>query len=463
MVRLLKTSIPILLASLLALPSVAQARKCKKKGKKPQVFIQSNTPLRRGPGLNYQVADFLERGRCAPFSEVSVDRQWVLVDLGPKLGWVERTSLSSQSQELVAKAGTGDAPIGSGSRRNFIEATKQVTLMERPSAKAEPKSILPEGTRFLPFAITTDGRWVQVRDERSEIGWVMAKDVRGPGLDGLPQTNEGFDQGVISSRAKQMIEDPDPDPPDIVDVEVPMPPGGDDDGGIHLIAAVYGAALAPVHSMSSNSPNGYRSYDLSSFSGGAAVEVGLTDLGPMALRLGYQFAMLSGISPENNENVAVSGFQHDAQLRIGLPLAAGPLLITPELGYAFGLFDFDAALPGTVAQFVSTTTNVGLGGLRLQFFASASVLLDLEASFLFGVTAEGPQRLGDAGFTMGTIAGAGAQFLVSDLMSIGLRYHVNYRSTPFTGPAPFDNTIGEATLTDLSHGVLLGVGFNAAL
>lgn len=462
MVRLVKTSVPVLMIALLALPSVADARKCKRKGKKPQVFVKPNTPLRRGPGLNYQVADFLERGICAPFSEVSMDRQWILVDLGSKLGWVERTSLSSWSQELVAKAGAGDAPIGSGSRRSFIEATKQVTLMARPSTRAEPKSILPEGTRFLPFAITTDGVWVQVRDERSEIGWVMAKHVRGPGLAGLPKTNEGFDQGVVTKRAEEMLDpEEDPAPPQIV--ETPVPPGGDDDGSIHLTAAAFGAALAPVHSMSSNSDNGYRTYDLSSFSGGAAVEVGLTDLGPIALRLGYQFAMLGGISHENNPNIAVSGFQHDAQLRIGLPLAAGPLLVTPELGYAFGIFDFDTALPGTAAQFISTTTNAGLGGLRLQFFASQSVLIDLEGAFLFGVTAEGPQRLGDAGFTMGTHAGAGIQFLVSELVSVAVRYHVSYRTTPFTGPAPFDSTVTEATLTDLSHGLLLGVGFNTPL
>ncbi len=448
---------PILLFALIAASTaVAKPEQCEKKGNRAQVFVKPNTPLYRGPGLNYPVAGFLERARCVPFSEVSVDRQWVLVDLGDKLGWVERGTLASSSQELIANAGVGDGPIGSGQKRGYVEAVSQVLLMERPAQSGEPKSTMPEGSKMLGLAITKNGRWVQVRDERGQIGWVPTRQLKGPGLDGLPITDDAFKVGVSTNGGGDMDPDADPDPPDVVEAPGPT---FEQSAGVNMVAAVFGAALAPVHSLSTNSPNGYRSYDLSSFSGGAALEVGINDLGPISLRVGYQFAAVAGLSPEANPNRVLSGFQHDAQLRVGLPLAAGPALFTPELGYAFGLFDFDVNLPGTPAQFLSTLSNTGLAGIRMQVFAARSVLLELEASFLFGATSEGPAQLGDAGFTLGTIVSGGAQFLITDLISVVARYHLNYRRTPYKGPATFDSTIGEATLTDLSHGLMLGVAF----
>jgi hypothetical protein len=454
------SAIAILSAVLLATVStnaLAKAQQCEKKGKKQQVFIKPNTPLYRGPGLNYPVAGFLERGKCAPFSEVSMDRQWVLVDLGDKLAWVERGTLSTASQELIASAGGGDAPIGSGQKRSFVEATQQVSLMDRPSQSAEPKSVLPAGTRLLPLMITKNGKWVQVRDERSEIGWVGVTQVKGPGLDDLPIADEMAD-AEPATETKGREEGDGPAPPVVVEEEIaPAAPTGD--GSIGVFAAAFGAALNPVHALSSNSPNGYRTYEVSSFSGGAAVEIGVTDLGPIALRAGYQFAAVTGVSPQDRPNVGVSGFSHEAQLRVGLPLAVGPLLVTPELGYQFGMFDFQPQLPGTPALILSTLSHTGTAGGRFQFFATRSLLLELDAAFVFGATFEGPSRLGEAGFTMGFLGAAGAQILITELISVVVRYHASFRRTPYTGPATFDRSIGEATLTDVSHGALVGVGF----
>jgi uncharacterized protein YgiM (DUF1202 family) len=443
---------------LAAVPAHAkpQSQQCEKKGNKPQIFIKPNTPLYRGPGLNYPVAGFLERGRCAPFTEVSMDRLWVLVDLGDKgLGWVERSTLATQSQELIAKAAGGDgAPIGSGQKRAYVEAKQQVMLMERPAQSGEPKSTLPEGSRLLPLAITKTGKWIQVRDDRSEIGWVMASHVKGENLDSLPVAED-----TLSNRVAGKGEtDEDPDPPVALEEDLP-PPTLAGDGAVHFFAAAFGAALNPIHSLTTNSPNGYRTYDVSAFSGGAAVELGVTDLGPIALRLGYQFVAVTGVSPETNPAVAASGYQHDAQLRVGYPLAAGPLLVTPELGYYFGMFDFDQNLPTTGARFISSMSHLGSAGARFQIFATRSVMLELDGAFLFGGTFESLVRLGNSGFTLGFLGAAGAQFLITDMISVVARYHASYRSTPYTGAA-FDTTISKATLTDVTHGLLLGVAFS---
>jgi hypothetical protein len=461
------SAIAVLSTVLLASAStnaLGKAQQCEKKGNKQQVFIKPNTPLYRGPGINYPVAGFLERGKCAPFSEVSMDRQWVLVDLGEKLAWVERGTLATASQELIAKVGPGDAPIGSGQKRSYVEAKQQVSLMDRPSQSAEPKSVLPAGTRLLPLMITKNGKWVQVRDERSEIGWVGVNQVKGSGLEDLPIADEMADAEPApktkDSPAIEVKEDEGPAPPVVAEEEIEAPPPGPkEDGGIGIFAAAFGAALNPIHSLDSNSPNGYRTYEVSSFSGGAAVEIGVSDLGPIALRAGYQFAAVTGVSPENKPNVGVSGFMHDAQLRVGLPLVVGPLLITPELGYQFGMFDFEPQLPGTPALILSTISHTGTAGGRFQFFATSSLLLELDGAFVFGITSEGPSRLGDAGFTMGFLGAAGAQILITEMISVLVRYHASFRSTPYTGPAQFDRSIGEATLTDVSHGALVGVGF----
>ncbi|MEO1335796.1 MAG: hypothetical protein AAFV29_09125, partial [Myxococcota bacterium] len=157
-----------LVAATVAAAAPAAAAPCKGRN----VVIRKKTPVRRGPGLNYAVASFLDKMTCAPFSEVSIDEQWVLVEVDRGFGWVPIKRLSKPSQKRLARVGNTSGPVGSGQRRNLAQVLRQSVLLERPGSGGAVRRILPENVRLLPLAVTRDGTWVQARDERGDVGWV---------------------------------------------------------------------------------------------------------------------------------------------------------------------------------------------------------------------------------------------------------------------------------------------------
>lgn len=448
----------------------AVAKGCKRLGRRPQVFIKGKSAVRRGPGLNYPVSTFLSKGRCAPFTEVSIDREWVLVDVKSVLGWVPRSKLSSASQKTIAKAGAGDsAPVGSGQERGFVEAVTQIQVKRQPTKDAPPKALLPEGTKFLPLARSADSEWIEVRDERGDVGWVRREQLKGEALKDLPiftgdtdptkgtgNIGGGFRSGGGGAAS--------PSPGGFsLGISAPGPTRSADT--VTFITQVYGAALIPVHSLVSDSVQNVHSYDLTAFAAGGGIEVQVTDIGPVSVRAAYQLGVLSNLKAEDNEVNALSGMQHDAQIRIGLSLGLDSLLITPELGYHFGLFDFAQELPTPEGQprrrFISSQSHMGMAGVKLDYFVSSSFALEADGAVMLGGTIEGPElvRLGTPGLTVGGVAGIGGQLIVGDSVGIFFRYSANYRKTGFEGPAALDPSITQSTLTDFSHGLLVGAMF----
>ena len=467
MVRLFSVLIALLFV---AAPGYADAARCKNKGGRPQVFIRGKTPLRRGPGLNYGVASFLEKGRCAPYSEVSIDQQWVLIEVGGAFGWVPFGRLNKASRKRLAKAGS-TGPVGSGQARGTARVFRQSVLLERPDPGAPVRRVLPENLRVLPLALTREGLWVQIRDERGDIGWVATQDLVGDTLARLPRTETrgGADvrapaSGVQSGRRMALSRGSSSESF-----------GGEEAGAVVAESSVlvnddsrwrfalFGAALNPIHSLDSNGVNGLRRYDLAAFSPGTAVEIEARNLGPIDLRLGYTIAFLSGVEADNIPDTGqASGMQHEAYFRAGLPLAFSGVVITPELGYHFGMFDFDTILDGQLQQvvFLSTQSHLGTLGARLQAVLLDGVILDFDVGGLLGVTAETPRDLGEAGLTLGFFGQVGARIALGDALSLLVRYAANYRTTGYTGVAELDPTITEATLTDIAHGLLAGVAFD---
>lgn len=203
----IRSQATLILAVVLAgLPasSPARAAQCRQKGGQPQVFVKSKTAVRRGPGLNYPVASFLDQGRCMNLSEVSVDEAWVLIeDTATKtFGWVSAGALDGESRDTlpVDKKSKKRGPIGDGQDRGYLFTKSATGLLSRPDASSEPRKILPKKTRLLALAISEDGRWVQVRDARGETGWVGVRGLRDDGdtLASLPRMEGGLETGLKS-------------------------------------------------------------------------------------------------------------------------------------------------------------------------------------------------------------------------------------------------------------------------
>lgn len=429
----------------------AKPKRCSTKGKKPAVSINAKTPIRRGPGLNYAVASFLERATCAPFSEVSMDKSWVLVDVAGELGWVPTSRLAADSRERISGVAVPTAPVGSAQSRAYADVTKQSVLLDRPDPRASARRVLPRGLKVLPLAKTEDGLWVQIRDERGDLGWIPTGDLSASGLAELP--NAQIDPSMVASTSTASSV-----PTGGALVSSPPPPVTP--SALTIDASVFAAALLPIHSLDSNGQEAIRRYDVSSFSPGTGVDITVSELGPMSVRASYVIAFLVGVTPEALPNYAIGGMQQDVNVRLGVPLEASGVSITPEVGYALGMFDIDALLPGqSGVTFVSSQTHAGTAGLRLRYFATRDLLLDGDANALVGVTSEGPATLGDAGLTFGGLATVGAHYFVTDTVAVMARYGLSYRRTSYSGMGTLDASIGEATLTDLTHGALVGMSF----
>lgn len=437
-------------AALVASEADAKGKRCKTKGKAPEVFVEGKTPVRRGPGLNYAVASFLERGRCAPYSEVSLDKAWVLVDVKGKLGWVPTSRLAAKSRERISGIKVESAPVGSAQSRAYADVTQQTVLLERPDPRSPARRVLPQGLKVLPLAKTEDGLWVHIRDERGDLGWIPTKDLSAGGLAELPNADmEAVAAATTTSTSGGSSF--------MTSTSGPVRSAPTE---LAIEGSVFGAALLPVHSLDSNGAGPTRRYDVSALAPGTGIDLTVSKLGPLAIRVTYIAALLTGVSPEENPNIGVGGFQQDASLSIGFPIDVGAARVTPAVGYALGIFDFDALLPGQSGiTFVSTQTHAGTAGARAQYFATKDVRLEGDANLMVGVTSEGPAKLGQAGLTFGGIASAGVSYYVGEALALTARYALNYRTTSYSGAAGLDETITDATLVDFTHGALIGMTF----
>lgn len=435
--------VAIVTAAALGLVASPAWADCPVKDGKPQVFVKAKTPIRRGPGLNYQVSSFLERGRCMPFSEVSMDKRWVLVDVGEVFGWVPLGRLSSDSQGKAAEVAPPDASIGSGQRRGQARVVEQTLLLDAPDPNAAPRRVLPVDLMVVPLAATKDGNWAQVRDERGQTGWVLVSVLRGDALADLPVDELTPSAPVTAAPG-----------PTIIRVRP-----GRSGIGVAVTAAVYTGAAVPIMSLDTDAPNARRRYDVSALAPATGIELEFDDLGPTSLRLGYQISFLTGI--EADGELAAGGNTHDLYLQAGLPIELGPVTLVPEVGYRFMQFDFDSVLSDQPLNvtFLSTTTHVAIAGARATYFPVKEWMLEADGGALLGHTVEGPRNLGDGGFTLGGYGRVGVQTFLNDIMGVGLRYQVDYRRASYSGDSQLDPGITEGTLSGFSQGVWVGLSF----
>lgn len=427
--------------------SVADAARCGEG--KPKVFVKAKTPLRKGPGLNYQVSSFLERGECLKYSEVSLDKQWVLINSGETLGWVPMGRLAPESQALARSGAPVEAAVGSTQTRGMARVIKQTILLAGPQKKAEPMRVMPVDMMVVPLATTADGEWVQVRDERGQVGWVLASEVRGDALADLP-----VDQEVSAQVAEEL--------------EAPLPARlvhsrpGRNSAGVAVTAAVFGGALVPTHSLNTDAPNGRRRYDVTSMSPSVGMELEFMDLGPFSARLAYNTTFIFGV--DGGVGTPLGGNQHDLYARGGLPVKLGPVTLTPELGYHFAMFDFDSVLvdqPVNVTL-LSTTSHIGTLGARVTWFVTPAFMLEADGGGMMGQTSTSPRDVGgDGGLALGGYGAVGGQVFFGDFVGLMFRYSVNIHRASFSGTTDraLDAAITEGSVTDLTHGLMAGLSF----
>ncbi len=437
----------------LAFSSPASA-KCLKKS--DHIQVSGKTAVRRGPGLNYQVSTFLQNPRCLAFLRVSADKQWVMVRLGEQLGWVNARRLDKRSKKRILGATEVSSPIGSGVERNLATVEKNTALAERPQIGATPRRVLPKGLKVVPLAQTEDQNWIQVRDERGDVGWVPKDNLSGKGFAKLPKLDLGYDTG--SFVARQVAPEG-----QLLSAQAPLVIGrvGAQSQGVHLATHAFIGALLPIHKLDSNGIPAIRRYEMQTVSGAAQVEAQVTDLGPITARFSYTFALLTGIAEEAAPNATAGGSQQEILLRVGLPFDFDGYVLTPELGYGLSIFDVDVALKGARnITFISNQVHTVNLGARVQTIWQKDILLEGSGAFHLGGTQTLPGNLGAAGLTVGGDALVGAQWLLDETIGIGFRYLFSLRTTDFSGSTTLDPTITEATLLDLTHGLMLGASIS---
>lgn len=471
-------------AGLAAISAEAIAAPCRTKGDRPQVFVKGKTPIRRGPGLNFPVSSFLEEGKCMALGEVSVDERFVLVqdEATKTFGWVAVGSLDAASRDLLPGANV-KGPIGSGQERGYVSTKLASSLLGRPDAAAEVRRVVPPGSRLLALSITEDGRWVEVRDDRGETGWVSARGLKDESdtLTGLPRADTGLKTGFDKSGAKSgsggtsrrdLVEDPvrgersrsakdrairpqamaDQDDATIA-TSIPTAQGVAIEGQVRAVAAL------PRHGFDSNGQLGVRRYAVRAFAAGAALEGIAAPLGSFRARASYSFVLLTGLTPPGGGATALSGQEHDFRVLFGYPIRLGSLRLIPEAGYAFALFAMEPTLQGSPAQFYSSHTHGLSLGATLVLPLSDSFALEGEVAALVGTTIEYPFDVGSPGITLGANTGLGARIALGGGASLVGRWDFRTRTSPFEGKSTTDPTITRATISHVEHGFSAGLAF----
>ncbi|MCC7381811.1 MAG: SH3 domain-containing protein [Deltaproteobacteria bacterium] len=471
----------VVLALLVVFAAPAAEAACKGAG--PHAQIKAKTPIRRGPGLNYPVSSFLDEARCAKISEVSTDGAWALIEGGNVFGWIPSDRFDAAGQKLIAAMAPSAAPspVGSGQERGSVVVKRATTLREGPSKKATKKKKLAPGARVLALAVSNDEKWIEVRDDRNDTGWISATRVEDPdgALALAPRSDGGLSTIVPAEAAPPAIAEP-----PVVEREreraAPRPAGtglvnapvvepetdrnrpttalATETGGLTLGARVLVGASMPNQSLDSNGASAFRRYDMSAVAAGGRVEVSATPIGPLELRLGYAFTLVSGLAPAGQSGAAIGGRYHEPRAALGVPLEAGATFrIVPELGYYGAFVDMDPAFVGApTVQFVDMTTHAGSAGGRVALAVSESFALDGELAFLLGATAEGPIDLGQAGMTVGFLGGVGASWALAPSFDLLVRWDMRLRRTGFTGASKTDPTITQATLSAFDHALMAG-------
>lgn len=440
----LRRSIFLLAFALTTSASAAHAARCKPKDGKPRVFVKAKTPIRKGPGLNYQVSSFLESGVCLPYSEVSMDKRWVLVDANETFGWVPMGRLDPDSQAGAKAEAPKEASVGSGQTRAEVRVVEQTLLLSEPAAEAAPKRIVPADLMVVPLSATPDGQWAEVRDERGQVGWVLTKTLRGDALADLPINEAMRDRPVTTAPAPGQV--------------VYIRPGRSG-VGVALTAAVYAGAFVPSHRFDSDGLSGRRRYDVTAFAPSTGLELEMMDLGPLSARIAYATTFITGVEAEGD--LAAGGNQHDLRVRAGWPIDVGPAKLTPELGYHFSMFDFDSVLSDQPLNvtFLSTTAHVATAGARFTWYVDESFMLEADGGGAVGRTSLSPRPLERGGTTLGAYGAVGAQVFFGEIIGLGARYILDWRQASYTGGGQLDPTITEGTITDLTHGLMVGLSF----
>lgn len=426
---------------------------------KGKVRVRAKTPLRNGPGLNYPVRKFFERRRCGRMEQVSADGQWALMRFGKRMGWVLVKRLDDRGQARArALPARKNLPAGSGKARRFYAIGARAVLRERPQDGAPPRRVLPAEARVLPLRRTRDGTWIEVRDDRGDVGWVSAKTLPEIPPD-LPEASVGEALPVLTGETP-VVSTPGEEAPTLVLRGASLSPsrrqiGGRRDG-VHVSAAVFGGVAFPGQRLDSDAISGLRRYSLSSASVGLGVELQVTDLGPLTVRAGGFFGTLEGLKAEDDEGAA-GGSSTSIELRAGWPLRVGPVTLSPEIGYALDALSLDLALPGArTTTFVSSESHAGLLGIRGQW-PLGDLLIELEAAFSVGSLAPRPGTLGtDVGVALGGRGAVDLHYLFDASFGVLFRYAIDGREVAFSGPSTLDGSISQAQLTELRQALLLG-------
>lgn len=373
-----------------------------------------------------------------------MDKRWVLVTADEVFGWVPMGRLGPDSQAVAYGVSVQSGAVGSGQSRGEARVIKQTILLSAPHKSASPKRIMPVDLMVVPLTTTPDGDWVEVRDERGQTGWVLVRELRGDALAKLPVHEEMADWT--------------PPPSDAPAGTIYIRPGRSG-VGVALTAAVYGGAMVPLHSFDSDGVSGRRRYDVTAVAPSTSIELEMMDLGPLSARLGFSSAFITGVEAEGG--LAAGGNQYDVTVRLGVPLSVGPGTLTPELGYRMGLFDFDAVLPDQPLNvtFLSTTAHVATLGARYRWFLNRTFVIEGDVGLSGGKTSLSPRRLDNGGTTVGAYGSLGAQYFLGDIMGITTRYLLDWREADYSGGGQLDPTITQGTITDLSHGLMVGLSF----
>ena len=481
--------------------SIAQAASCEGQGPRA-VYVRPKTAVRRGPGLNFSVEDFISSGRCVDAKRVSKDAYWVQVNSDGLLGWVLVEALEAKGKAIVANLAL-EAPTPSNVEK-FVKTTRRAALRRKPTKKTILRQ-LPARTEVKLLKLSKNGLWVNVRLKDRGVGWISKRalrpddiaalvapveaeplDVSTPESDTVPPPPPAAD----SAAADEMSEsDSKAGGSETEDERIPPPADFDSNAAKQKQEAqpVAASSSAPISSgtalvesilwktrnirtslsvsgvgeffqqtRSSNGVLNLVSYNAEALSGGGHIGLQISGLGPITARGAYTIAFFSGVDLGERGQGATT--HHLIEARLGLPLRFGSFIVGPELGYQLGLNNWDNLDPNA-AFLTATEHHQGIAAARLQWILSSSLVLDLNAGVGFGSVTPNPGPIGSGGEAVSFVGSAGVNWALSQTWAAGLSYKLDTWATSFTGQTQVDPGVTAVNLSETKHFLYLTLFF----
>jgi len=449
------------------------------------VVVSQKTKLRASPGEMGRVVTRLRPGQTGKI--LMIKGRWLMVQVGAKSGWVTRTTVSDarprkrRRRRKRARRWGRKSSKAYGSWRNKAMVTSRAQLPRRVVVRLNTVRAFTKPTAWGKVAFTASrdaelsvlaksrrGRWYLVQTDDGPPGWIPAAAILSPvskptRLKPRPRRTLAAQEDSPNEPANERVSVERQSDPEKLELALPPLPAP---RGLRLAAGVGVQTIAS--SFHSNGTAGLANYDLNTSAPNLTVNAHFyRQQGPISLGLlgSYRGVFASPgprYRPSSGGSEGVKLFSHVTELL----LAVGTRVSTAARGirfYVIGGYRYGVTLTDSLDNIAAlpneSMSGVVLGGeIRLERTV-AGIALSASAYTLVG---------GSLGQTVGLMDGANSDVsalyartclsrqLTSDWF-VQANYHYDSTTTLFSGASSRQPDVTEASRTDASHTVSLGI------